>query len=186
MHKTPIAALILAVASLLTFVAPTAGSGEVGSDVTREETLGRWPGVSPTVCLQDETDGFPVREAAADFHDLPVTFVVEDDCSGYGNVVRVRTRIAEDCCYSGWFRSERADGHPDLYESATIWLHLDQAFRHTPETWASTLRHEIGHAAGLGHAEGTSLMHPTRSREVQHLTEGDREAIADIYEGEMH
>src|SRR5690606_16912855 len=111
MHKSPIAALVLAVASLLTFVAPTAGSAEVGGDVTREDTLGHWPGVSPPVRLQAEGGGRPVREAAADRHDGPGTVVVEDDWSGYGRVVRVRTRIAGDCRYSGWCRSERVDGH---------------------------------------------------------------------------
>ncbi|PSL04101.1 hypothetical protein CLV30_106104 [Haloactinopolyspora alba] len=178
-----LAGVALVVAGVLL---PTSAAGgdlpQLDAGVTREESLGRWPGVAPLVCVQDETAGFPVREAAADFRDLPVRLVVKDDCTHHGNVVRVVTRMAEDCCYSAWFKGERMEHDPELFASATIWLNVDQAYRHTPESWAAAIRHELGHAAGLGHGDGTTVMHPTGYTEVGHLTEGDRQAIADIYE----
>ncbi len=179
-----IGGLLLVAASVFALSGTTEANGEQpvsDADVTREEPLGHWAGAAPLVCLQDETNGFPVAEAAKDFEDLPVRLSVQDDCSAHGNVVRVVTRIVEDdSTYSAWFRGEYRDG-TNIFTGGTIWLNLDQAFRHTPESWTAVIRHEIGHAVGLGHGEGETIMHPVNYPEVEHLTEGDRAAVAELY-----
>lgn len=172
-------AVLLALAALVL----VAGRDEAHTDPEPADynTQGRWPGTDPLVCVLDETHGFPVVQAAAEFGDLPVTFVVETDCTGYVNVVRIVTIINVEDGNAGWFRAERrSDG---LYASATIWLNVGQAFRLDPHDWRMVLVHELGHAAGLAHThEADSVMDPLDYAGQDGLTETDRGQIEQLYD----
>lgn len=179
--------LLLAALASCSDDAPAAADGPVPADYNG---MGRWPGPSPTVCIEDHTGsvgntgaGFPVRQAVDEFEDLPITLVVETDCRGYGNVVDVVTVNDRDSAHSAWTRTERDDN--GRYTSGRVELNLAQAFRLDPRGWRLVLVHELGHIAGLEHTfEGESVMHPLTYTDVDGLTDTDRDQIRQLYEQE--
>ena len=132
------------------------------------------------LCLVDETGGFPVEQAAAEFDGLPVAVTV-GDCTDAEHVAVVRT-VMRDESWSGWWNSPNADR-----EHGLISLNLSQAFRIDGEGhWRSILVHEIAHAVGLEHTyEGESIMHPLVGATVHDgLTDTDRAQIEELDTGD--
>jgi hypothetical protein len=172
-------ALLIAMAALVFTSADATGAATETPQAGSYGLLTPLAGEDPALCLEDHTGDFPVAEAAAEFEGI-VTLSVTNDCAGHANVVEVVTVIRNGETWSGWYNAPRPerDGH------ALISLNLTEAYRMTPDAWRAALVHEIGHALGLGHAEGLdSVMDPIHYAEAGGLTELDRVQLLSLYGG---
>lgn len=129
----------------------------------------------PELCLLDQTNGFPVEQAARAF-DGVANVQVQEDCTDHDNAVVVRVVIRDES-WSGWYNGP----HESRNGAALISLNVGQAFRLGPHGWEQVIVHEIGHALGLDHNDrADSTMNPIRYADHDGLTAYDVELLSGL------
>ncbi|MBI5146536.1 MAG: matrixin family metalloprotease [Thaumarchaeota archaeon] len=112
-------------------------------------------------------------------YSIPTKFKIIESESGIGNIVIKLSTLKDQDGYSGFTKST-VDGD-EILKSQIVIYDVDSL---SDEELATIIRHEFGHAIGLGHSTAPEdLMAPTISMQVPYISECDTDAISQLYDG---
>lgn len=110
---------------------------------------------------------------------VPTRFKIVESDSGIGNIVIMLSSAKDQDGYSGFTKST-VEGNEILKSHITIY----DAGSLSDGMLASIVRHEFGHAIGLGHSTAPEdLMAPTIDTPVPYISECDVMAVSQLYDG---
>ena len=138
--------------------------GPVGSSSTY---FGGWAGALKSISNNDSR------------FSIPTEFNVIKSFEGEGQVIITLSNLRDSDGYTGYTKSI-VDGNEILKSFITIY----DVSNLTEEELATIVRHEFGHALGLGHSTAPEdLMAPTIDMTVPYISECNVLAIKDLYNG---
>ena len=112
-------------------------------------------------------------------YNIPTNFNVLTSSGGEGDVIITLSNLRDVDGYTGYTKSV-VDGNEILKSFITIY----DVTNLTDEELGTILRHEFGHALGLGHSTAPEdLMAPNIDLTVPYISECNIAAIADLYNG---
>ncbi len=112
-------------------------------------------------------------------YSLPVNFNLFQSSTGEGHIIIDFSNLIDVDGFSGYTRSVLQDGeilksHITIYDIENL----------EPSDLATIIRHEFGHALGLGHStDPEDLMAPTIMTEFPYISECDVDAMRVLYNG---
>lgn len=110
---------------------------------------------------------------------IPTGFNVIKSYGGEGDVIITLSNLRDSDGYTGYTKSV-VDGNEILKSFITIY----DVSNLTDEQLSTIVRHEFGHALGLGHSTAPEdLMAPTIDMTVPYISECNVAAITDLYNG---
>ena len=112
-------------------------------------------------------------------YNIPTDFNVITSNGGEGDVIITLSNLRDGDGYTGYTKSV-VDGNEILKSFITIY----DVTNLTDEQLGTILRHEFGHALGLGHSTAPEdLMAPNIDMTVPYISECNTNAIRDLYNG---
>ncbi len=112
-------------------------------------------------------------------YNLPTDFNVIKSYGGEGDIIITLSNIKDNDGYTGYTKSI-VDGNEILKSFITIY----DISNLSDEELTTIVRHEFGHALGLGHSTAPEdLMAPTIDMTVPYISECNIDAIIDLYNG---
>ncbi len=112
------------------------------------------------------------------FH-IPTKFNITESPTEEGDITIVLTSLEDPDGFSGYTRNI-TDGQETLKSSITIY-DVDNL---SPDRLGAVVRHEFGHALGLGHStDEEDLMHYVIQTNFPFISDCDVSAIKDLYDG---
>ena len=112
-------------------------------------------------------------------YNIPTDFNVITSNGGEGDVIITLSNLRDGDGYTGYTKSV-VDGNEILKSFITIY----DVTNLTDEQLGTILRHEFGHAIGLGHSTAPEdLMAPNIDMTVPYISECNTNAIRDLYNG---
>lgn len=110
---------------------------------------------------------------------VPTRFRIIESDDGIGDIVITLSTAKDQDGYSGFTKSI-VEGNQILKSQITIY----DVDRLSDDMLAAIIRHEFGHAIGLGHSTAPEdLMAPDISMQFPYISECDVSAIAQLYDG---
>ncbi|TBR08906.1 MAG: matrixin family metalloprotease [Candidatus Nitrosotenuis sp.] len=110
---------------------------------------------------------------------IPTKFKIIESESEVGNIVIKLSALKDQDGYSGFTKST-VDGNEILKSQIVIY----DAGSLSDDGLEAIVRHEFGHALGLGHSTAPEdLMAPTISMQVPYISECDIGAVSQLYDG---
>lgn len=110
---------------------------------------------------------------------VPTRFKIIESGDGVGNIIITLSSAKDQDGYSGFTKST-VEGNEILKSQITIY-DVDSL---SDDMLAAIVRHEFGHAIGLGHSTAPEdLMAPNISMQVPYISECDVSAVAQLYDG---
>lgn len=110
---------------------------------------------------------------------IPTKFKIIESESEIGNIIIKLSTLKDQDGYSGFTKST-VDGNEILKSQIVIY----DADSLSDEGLAAIIRHEFGHAIGLGHSTAPEdLMAPTINMQIPFISECDTDAISQLYDG---
>lgn len=110
---------------------------------------------------------------------IPTKFKVIESESEVGNIIIKLSTLKDQDGYSGFTKST-VDGD-EILKSQIVIYDVDNL---SDEGIAAIVRHEFGHAIGLGHSTAPEdLMAPTLNMQAPYISECDTDAISQLYDG---
>lgn len=126
-----------------------------------------WEGALKNAAIQDTT------------YNIPTDLEILTSDGGEGDIIITLSNLRDSDGYSGYTKSV-VDGNEILKSFITIY----EVNSLTDEELSTILRHEFGHALGLGHSTAPEdLMAPNIDMTVPYISECNIEAVADLYNG---
>jgi hypothetical protein len=112
-------------------------------------------------------------------YNIPIEFNVIKSYGGEGDVIITLSNLKDNDGYTGYTKSI-VDGNEILKSFITIY----DISNLTDDELTTIVRHEFGHALGLGHSTAPEdLMAPTIDMTVPYISECNIDAIVDLYNG---
>ena len=112
-------------------------------------------------------------------YNIPTNFNIIKSYDGEGDVIITLSNLRDSDGYTGYTKSV-VEGNEILKSFITIY----DASNLNDEQLATIVRHEFGHALGLGHSTAPEdLMAPTIDMTVPYISECNIDAIVDLYNG---
>ncbi|MDE1770560.1 MAG: matrixin family metalloprotease [Thaumarchaeota archaeon] len=112
---------------------------------------------------------------------VPQKFDINGSPDGVGDIEIILTNDVNPDGYSGWTKSI-VDGHEILKSKITIF----KASKLDPDRLEAIMRHEFGHALGLGHSTASEdLMHPMLP-DYPYISDCDIDALKGLYDGDQN
>jgi hypothetical protein len=112
-------------------------------------------------------------------YNIPTDFNVIKSYGGEGDIIITLSNLKDNDGYTGYTKS-KVDGNEILKSFITIY----DISNLTDEELTTIVRHEFGHALGLGHSTAPEdLMAPTIDMTVPYISECNIDAIIDLYNG---
>ncbi len=110
---------------------------------------------------------------------VPTRFKIIESGGGVGNIIITLSSAKDQDGYSGFTKST-VEGNEILKSQITIY-DVDSL---SDDMLATIIRHEFGHAIGLGHSTAPEdLMAPSISMQIPYISECDVSAVAQLYDG---
>ncbi|WKT57963.1 matrixin family metalloprotease [Candidatus Nitrosotenuis chungbukensis] len=110
---------------------------------------------------------------------IPIKFKIIESESEIGNIIIKLSTLKDQDGYSGFTKST-VDGN-EILKSQIIIYDADGI---SDEGLAAIVRHEFGHAIGLGHSTAPEdLMAPTINMQIPYISECDTDAVSQLYDG---
>lgn len=110
---------------------------------------------------------------------IPTKFKIIESEPEIGNIIIKLSTLKDQDGYSGFTKST-VDGNEILKSQIVIY----DADSLSDEGLAAIIRHEFGHAIGLGHSTAPEdLMAPTINMQIPFISECDTDAISQLYDG---
>ncbi len=110
---------------------------------------------------------------------IPTKLKIIESESGTGNIIIKLSTLKDQDGYSGFTKST-VDGD-EILKSQIVIYDVDGL---SDEGLAAIVRHEFGHAIGLGHSTAPEdLMAPTINMQTPYISECDTDAISQLYDG---
>ena len=110
---------------------------------------------------------------------IPTNFNVNKSYDGEGNVIITLSNLKDSDGFTGYTKSI-VDGNEILKSFITIY----DVSNLTDEELSTIVRHEFGHALGLGHSTAPEdLMAPTIDMTIPYISQCNIAAIEDLYNG---
>ena len=112
-------------------------------------------------------------------YNLPTEFNILKSSGGEGDIIITLSNLKDSDGYTGYTKSI-VDGNEILKSFITIY----DVPNLTDEELATIVRHEFGHALGLGHSTAPEdLMAPNIDMTVPYISECNLDAMVDLYNG---
>jgi hypothetical protein len=110
---------------------------------------------------------------------IPTNFNVNKSYDGEGNVIITLSNLKDSDGFTGYTKSI-VDGNEIIKSFITIY----DVSNLTDEELSTIVRHEFGHALGLGHSTAPEdLMAPTIDMTIPYISQCNIAAIEDLYNG---
>ncbi|TBR23275.1 MAG: matrixin family metalloprotease [Candidatus Nitrosotenuis sp.] len=110
---------------------------------------------------------------------IPTKFKIIESESEIGNIIIELSALKDQDGYSGFTKST-VDGN-EILKSQIVIYDVDSL---SDDELATIVRHEFGHAIGLGHSTAPEdLMAPTINMQIPYISECDADAISQLYDG---
>ena len=112
-------------------------------------------------------------------YNIPIEFNIIQSYDGEGDIIITLSNLRDNDGYTGYTKSI-VDGNEILKSFITIY----DVSNLSDEELSTIVRHEFGHALGLGHSTAPEdLMAPTIDMTVPYISECNVDAIVDLYNG---